>query len=150
MEETEDKKFEDLSKDDELKFDGLLIKIKEILGDKVLEVKESKRLTDSASCLVNPDDTMTSSMKKILRMANKEMGVDKKIFEINRNHKLSRNLLKMYKNNTNDEFIVTAVEQLFDSALLQEGSLSDPHKLVTRINKMLEESSDWYSKINNI
>ena len=150
VEETEDKKFEDLSKDDELKFDGLLIKIKEILGDKVLEVKESKRLTDSASCLVNPDDTMTSSIKKILRMANKEMGVDKKIFEINRNHKLSRNLLKMYKNNTNDEFIVTAVEQLFDSALLQEGSLSDPHKLVTRINKMLEESSDWYSKINNI
>jgi molecular chaperone HtpG len=150
VEEKEDKKFDDLSKDDELKFDSLLSRIKDILGDRILDVKESKRLTDSASCLVNPDDTMTTSMKKILRMANKEMGIDKKIFEINRNHKLTRNLLKMYKNNANDEFIVTAVEQLFDSALLQEGSLLDPHKLVNRINKMLEESSDWYSKINNI
>jgi molecular chaperone HtpG len=145
-----DNKFEELSKDDELNFSSLLSKMKDILGDRVIEVKESKRLTDSAACLVNPDDNITTSMKKILRLANKEMGVDKKIFEINKNHKLIRNMLKMFKNNPNDEFILTAVEQLFESTLLQEGSLLDPHKLVNRINKMLEDSSDWYSKINNI
>jgi molecular chaperone HtpG len=150
VEDKIDSKFEELSKDDELKFSSLLSKIKDILGDKVIEVKESKRLTDSAACLVNPDDNMTTSMKKILRLANKEMGVDKKIFEINKNHKLIRNILKMFNNNANDEFILTAVEQLFESALLQEGSLLDPHKLVNRINKMLEDSSEWYSKINNI
>lgn len=150
VEEKVDSKFEELSKDDELKFSSLLGKMKDILGDRVIEVKESKRLTDSAACLVNPDDNITTSMKKILRLANKEMGVDKKIFEINKDHKLIRNMLKMFKNDANDEFILTAVEQLFESTLLQEGSLLDPHKLVGRINKMLEDSSEWYSKINNI
>lgn len=150
LEIKEEKKFEELSKDDALIFDSLLSKIKDILGDRVLEVKESKRLIDSAACLVNPGDSMTSSMKKILRMANKEVGIDKKIFEINRDHKLTRNLLKIFKKNPNNEFIINAVEQLFEAALLQEGSLTDPHKLVNRINKILEESSEWYSKLNNI
>jgi molecular chaperone HtpG len=150
VEDKVENKFEELSKDDELKFSSLLSKMQDILGDRVIEVKESKRLTDSPVCLVNPDDNMTTSMKKILRLANKEMGVDKKILEINKDHKLIRNMLKMFKNNSNDEFILTTVEQLFESALLQEGSLLDPHKLVNRINKMLEDSSEWYSKIKNI
>ena len=150
LENKVDNKFEELSKDDELNFSSLLNKMKDILGDRVIEVKESKRLIDSAACLVNPDDNITTSMKKILRLANTDMGVDKKIFEINKDHKLIRNMLKMFKNNSNDEFMLTAVEQLFEATLLQEGSLLDPHKFVNRVNKMLEDSSDWYSKINNI
>ena len=80
-------------------------------------------------------------------MANKEMGEQKKIFEVNPNHKLVRNLLKIFKANANDDFIINATEQLFESALLQEGSLDDPHKLVKRINQSLEQSSDWYVEV---
>jgi len=32
---------------------------------------------------------------------------------------------------------------------LLEGSLDDPHKLVNRLNKMLEESSSWYVKVKD-
>jgi molecular chaperone HtpG len=52
--------------------------------------------------------------------------------------------------NSNDEYINNVVEELFESALLLDGSLTDPHKLVTRLNKMLEQSSDWYTEIKKI
>ncbi|MEO8399369.1 MAG: molecular chaperone HtpG [Ignavibacteriaceae bacterium] len=137
-------KFEKLSKDDEKHFDSLLSKMKEILGEKIVEVKESKRLSETPSCLVNPDNTISSSMLKMMRMTNKEMGAQKKIFEVNRDHKLIRNLLAIFKKDSNDNFIKQTTEQLYESALLLEGNLEDPHKLVKRLNDMMEQSSEWY------
>ncbi len=148
--EEKNEKFDELSKDDAKHFDSLLSKMKEILGDRVVEVRESKRLSGSPAVLVNPDDSMSSSMQKILRMTNKDMGVQKKIFEVNKDHKLIRNLLKVFKVNSGDDYVTNVVEELFDTALLTDGSLSDPHKLVSRINKMLEDSSDWYVEVKKI
>jgi molecular chaperone HtpG len=141
--ETTDK----LSSDDQLHFDSLLAKMKEILGDKVEDVKESKRLTGSPSCLVAKEDGMSASMQKMLKMTNQNFGEQKKIFEVNKDHKLLRNLLSVFKKSSNDKYISNVTEQLFESALLLEGSLDDPHKLVNRLNKMLEESSDWYVEV---
>ena len=70
-EKKEEEKAKDLSKADEKIFDKLLLRIKDILGDRVTEVRESKRLHDSASCLVNPDGSMTSHMHKMMQMMNK-------------------------------------------------------------------------------
>lgn len=141
---------EELSSDDSKQFDSLLAKIKEILGERVIEVQESQRLSDSAACVVSPDEGFSSSMQKILRMTNKDFTEQKKIFEINKNHKLTRNLLKVFKADANDEYIKDVVEQLYESALLLEGSLIDPHKLASRINKMLDQSSDWYTSIKKV
>lgn len=139
-------KFEPLSKDDEKHFDSLLDKMKKILGDRVKEVKESKRLKDSPSCLVNADDSISSTMRKILKMSNSEVKLPNQevILEINKDHKLIRNLLEIFKKNSDDEFIKDTTEQLYESALLLEGNLDDPHKLVNRLNKMLTEASDLY------
>jgi molecular chaperone HtpG len=151
-------KFEDVVKDEEPKeayskeddkaFGKLLLKMKEILGDRVTEVHESKRLKGSPSCLINPDDTMSSTMQKILKISNQEMAMppQKRLMEINKDHKLIRNLVNVFKKNENDQFIVDTTEQLYESALLLEGSLDDPHKLVNRLNKMLTEASELYSK----
>lgn len=137
---------EKLSKDDEKQFDSLLSRMKEILGERVTEVKESKRLKGSPSCLINPDDTISSTMQKILKMSNQEMALStqKRLMEINKNHKLIRNLLIVFKDNAKDQFIVDTTEQLYESALLLEGDLDDPHKLVNRLNKMLTEASELY------
>ena len=145
--EKKKKEIEELSADDKLHFDSLLAKMKEILGDKVEDVKESNRLTDSPSCLVSKEEGMSAQMQKILKMANQDMGAQKKIMEVNKDHKLIRNLLKVFKKSNNDEYIRNVTEQLYESALLLEGSLDDPHKLINRLNKMLEESSDWYVEI---
>jgi len=146
----EEEKIEKLDKKDSKHFDSLLDKMKKILGDRVTDVKESKRLSESPACLVNPDDNMTVSMQRLLRLTNKEAAVQKKLLEINKDHKLIRNLIKVFKENSNDEYITNVTEQLFESALLLEGSLDDPYKLVNRLNKMLEQSSEWYTQVKNI
>jgi len=150
--DTEEKKDkpEELSSEDGKQFESLISRIKEILGDRVVEVKESKRLSGSPAILVSPDDSMSSTMQKILRMTNKEMDFQKKIFEINRDHKLIRNLLKVFKSDSKDEYISNVVEELFESALLLDGSLNDPHKLVSRLNQLLEQSSEWYTEIKKL
>ena len=144
--EKKDDQIEKLSKDDEKHFDSLLAKMKDILGDKVTEVKESKRLKESPATLINPDDSMSSTMHKILKMANKDISIpnQKRVMEVNKDHKLIRNLLDIFKKNSKDQFIADTTEQLYESALLLEGNLDDPHKLVNRLNKMLTEASELY------
>lgn len=139
---------EKFSKEDDKAFGKLLLKMKEILGDRVTEVRESKRLKGSPSCLINPDDTMSSTMQKILKMSNQGMAMppQKRLMEINKDHKLIRNLMNVFKKNESDQFIADTTEQLYESALLLEGNLEDPHKLVNRLNKMLTDASEMYSK----
>ena len=147
VDEEKKKDFEELNKDDEKHFSSLLSKMKDVLGDKVSEVRKSTRLRGSASCLVTEGDSMTSSMRKIMKMANQQMvGDEKKVMEVNPDNKLIRNLIEVFKKDSNDKLIENATEQLYESALLLEGSLEDPHKLVKRINELLENSSEWYLK----
>lgn len=124
--------------------------MKEILGDKVTEVKISKRLKDSPACLVNPNTGMSASMQKIMNIVNKDNSIPAHILEINEEHKLIRNLLKVFKQNSSDDYIKNVTEQLYESSLLMEGYLADPHKLVNRINQMLSESSDWYTTMKKL
>lgn len=145
-----DEKKEELSKEDELHMSSLYSRIKEILGDRVKEVKVSDRLKDSPAVLVNADGGLSSSMHKMMQMMNKDTSIPPKIMEINKDHNLIRNLLKVYKNDSKDEYITTVVEQLFEGALLLEGYLADPHKLVQRINKTLDQSSGWYTSVKNL
>ena len=149
IESVEEKKEETkkLSSDDQLHFDSLLAKMKEVLGDRIEDVKESNRLTDSPSCIVTKEEGMSASMQKMLKLANQNIGEQKKIFEVNKDHKLLRNLLTVFKKSSDDDYIKNVTEQLYESALLLEGSLDDPYRLVNRLNKMLEESSDWYVKV---
>ena len=139
----------ELTKDEEKTFDKLLKRIKEILGDKIAEVKVSNRLTDSPACLVNPADGMTSQMQKIFQIVSKDTSIPKKIFEVNKDHKLIRNLLKIYSSDPQDEYITLAVEQLYESSLLLEGYINDPYKIVNGIKRLLEKSSDWHSSVRN-
>ncbi|KAF0151941.1 MAG: molecular chaperone HtpG [Ignavibacteria bacterium] len=141
---------EPLAKDDQKQFYSLLSKMKSILSSRVEDVVESKRLVDSPACLVSKDDSMSAQMKKILKMTKQDVGIEKKILEVNPDHALVRNLVKVFKADSNDEFILKVTEQLMDSALLQEGNLEEPHKLIKRLNEMMEQSSSWYVDLKNI
>jgi molecular chaperone HtpG len=148
--EDKKEKAEELTKDEKLHFDSMLERIKEILGDKVTEVKISERLQNSPACLVNPDNSMSASMQKIMNIVNKDSQVPKKILEVNKDHKLIRNLLKIFRQDSKDEYIENVVVQLYESSLLLEGYLTDPHRLVNRINSLLEDSSEWYTEVKKI
>lgn len=149
MNKTEEKE-EPLSSDDKLHMKSLLSKMKDILGDKVTEVKDSERLQDSPACLVNPDGTMSASMQKIMQMVNKDASIPKRVLEINTNHKIVKNLLKVFKQNPNNDYLRSVTEQLFETSLLLDGYLQDPHLLVSKVNKLLEDSSDWYTELKKM
>jgi len=142
----EKKETKELSGDDLKVFDQLLRRMKDVLGDKVTDVVESKRLTTSPSCLVSPDGTMTSGMQKIMQMMNKDASIPKRIMEINKDHPLVHNLLTIYKKDVNDPHLIRVTDQLYESSLLLEGYLTDAHVMVNRIEDLLESSTDWYVK----
>jgi molecular chaperone HtpG len=129
--------------------DSLLARMKEILGDRVTDVRRSQRLTDSPMCLVNPEGGLTSHMQKMLHIVHRDMSIPSRVMEVNPNHRLIRNLLKIYKQEPQADYLTTAVEQLYESALLLEGYLKDPHRLVQRMNRLLEDSSEWRTSGGN-
>jgi molecular chaperone HtpG len=145
--EKEDKA-EELTDEQKSTMDKLLVRIKDALGDSVTEVKTSQRLSDSPVCLANPDDNVTSSMDKIMRVVSKDTTIPKKVLEINPDHALVRNMLTIFERDENDPFIDQAANQLFESALLLEGYLTDPHALVGRVQDLLTKSSGWYVETN--
>ena len=145
----EDKKQTPLSSEDKEVFDRFLEHVKDVLGDRVTKVKVSTRLSDSPCCLVNPDDGMTSSMQKIMHIVNKDASIPTKVLEINQDHQLIRNLLEVFKGNPTDSYLKDVLEQLFESALLTEGYLKDPHQMVARIQSLMDKSSSWYLSVKN-
>jgi len=143
-------KLPELDKDQESAFDGLLAKIKAVLGDRVSEVRASKRLSGSPACLAAKDGAASSSMEKIMRMIGKDESIPVKVLEINRDHKLVRNMIKIFKSDPDDAFLAQAAEQLFEASLLLDGYLADPHKLVGNLSNLLEKSSGWYAEIKGL
>jgi molecular chaperone HtpG len=144
---------EELSKDESESLDELLKKIKDTLGEKITEVRLSGRLTSSPACLVSPDGTMSSHMQKIMRLVgggDKEDAVPAKVMEINGDHPLVRNMIAIFHADKDDPYLRTCIEQLYESSLLLEGYLSDPHKMVNRINELLEQSSGWYKEVKKM
>ena len=132
------------AKADDRELGDLCARIKNILGDRVTEVKPSERLTDSPAVLVNPDGTMSAQMQKIMQTMNKDMKPTSKIMEINSNHSLIQNMQKIYNKNSKDEYLTRAAENLYYSVLLLDGYLPDPHKMIGGMQELLLDSSQWY------
>ena len=90
--------------------------LKEHLKDKVKDVKVSKRLTTSASCLVADENDMDMHLKKLMAANNQTISDEKRILEININHSLVSKVMSLDKN-SKDKFS----EILYDHAKLMEG-----------------------------
>jgi len=139
-----------LSDDDSASFEALLAKMKEILGDKVTDVRVSHRLADSPAVLVSPDGNLSSSMEKLLKVMQKDDSVPVKVLEVNRDHPLLRSLLRMFKADAEDKTLADMTRSLFDASLLLDGYLKDPQELAARTGKLLEEAAAWYTEVRKI
>ncbi len=139
-----------LAEEDVNSFDALVVRMQEILGTKVKEVRVSHRLADSPACLVAPDGGLTSSMEKLMRVMQKDDTIPQKVLEVNRDHPILRNLLRIHKNDSQDTLLTEMVEALFDTSLLLDGYLKDPHALASRTNKLMEQAGAWYADLKKI
>lgn len=139
-----------LSEDDSASFDGLMARMKEILGDTVTEVRVSHRLADSPAVLVAPDGGMTASMEKLLKVMNKDDSLPVKILEVNRDHPLLRSMLRIFKADREDRVLADMTRNLFDGCLLLDGYLKDPQALAARESRLLTEAAAWYVEVKKI
>ena len=83
-------------------------------------------------------------MQKIMRVMNRDASIPARLMEINRDHPLIRNLLRIYQKDVQDMHLKIVTEQLYESALLMDGYLEDAHEMVNRIEGLMEKSTEWY------
>jgi len=132
-----DKK-DDKDKKEEEKYKDLLVAIKNVLGDKVAEVRISKRLTKSPVCLVTGSGGMTFNMEQLLKGANQIAPRASKIMELNEKHQIFSVLQKMFKKDKNSLEFKKFSELLFHQALLIEGyELENPVEFSNLISDMM-------------
>lgn len=104
-------------------YESLLTQIKELLSDKVDDVRVTNRLTDSPACLVAGAHDMDAQMKKIMEAAGQQVPESKPSFEVNPEHPL----VKLLNEEQNDERFNDLTHVLFDQAALAMGEqLKEP------------------------
>lgn len=127
---------EEVNKD----FEAVLKQIKDVLADKVSDVRLSHRLTESPACLVADVYGMSLNMERIMKDAGQGMGMGmgmgrKPIFELNPTHPL---VVRM-KEEQDDNRFADLTHILFDQAILSEGGqLDDPAAFVHKLNGLLQ------------
>ncbi|MDH4099720.1 MAG: molecular chaperone HtpG [Nitrospirota bacterium] len=118
--------------------------MKEVLGDRVSKVEESKRLVDSPAVLVSSLGMMTTTMERYIKASGKEMGfTPPKVLEINSSHPLIRKLAELHRTSkvgADEAMLRDCVEQIADNAFIAAGLLADPKKLVDRMYKIMEQA----------
>lgn len=113
--------------------------LQEVLGEKISEVKESKRLINSPAVILNQDGMMTSSMQRVMQAMNKETGLaGKKLLEVNPRHELIKRLVALREKD--ESFARLAAEQIYDNALIAAGLMDDPRDMVNRMYQILERA----------
>ncbi len=115
----------------------LIVKFKEVLGDKVEDVIESKRLVSSPVTLVVGSGGLDPQMEKIMQMMDKQYSASKRLMEINLEHPLIKNLSSLIAQNKNEELQNKTIIQLYEGALLIEGIMKSPSEFVSRMNELL-------------
>ncbi len=121
------------------KINELCSYLKEVLGERVKEVKSSDRLVDSPAMIVNVDGHMTSSMERIMQAQGGEANLamaGKKDLEINPASSLMKKIVGL--KDTDSNFAKDIAEQVFDNAMIQAGLLVDSQQMVNRSYRILE------------
>jgi molecular chaperone HtpG len=130
LDEADKKKQEESAKEAE----PLVKKLKELLGDRVGDVRVSARLTDSPSCLALSDYEMAPHLARLLREAGHDMPDNKPTLEINPQHAL----LKRVEAEADEAKAKDLATLLLEQAEIAAGAqLPDPSAFVQRMNRVL-------------
>jgi len=122
-------------------FSALRERFAAVLGDRVLEVRESKALVDSPARLVSKDSSPQRNMFRINRLLDRDYELPVKMLELNPRHPLIRNLSGLLIGNSDNALIDVVVEQVFETALLQEGLHPDPASMANRMYQLMQAAT---------
>ena len=135
--ETPAEQDDDKPKLDEGQVAALTVRMKTVLGERVQDVRESKSLVGSAARLTSDDTSERRHMFRINRLLDRDYELPVKTLEVNPRHALIRNLSQL----ADGELFSAVVEQLFETALLQEGLHPDPASMASRLMVLLQAAT---------
>jgi molecular chaperone HtpG len=128
-------------------FSRVLQLFREAVGDRVREVRESSRLTESPCCLVNAEGGFSTQMQRLMKLANKDFPEAARILEINPSSPLIRRLCRLSANAEHDAFIKQCGLQLWSNALILEGITPEAEDMVGRIQSFMNEAAEKRSPL---
>ena len=120
-------------KDEKKELSDLFEFIKTELEEKVKEVKPSRRLKDSVSCLSADSYDMSAYMEKIMKATGQDMPASKRVLELNTNHPVLQKLKKMYESDKNDPKLKEYSHLLYDLAVIGEGGKVENPSLFSKL-----------------
>ena len=112
----------------------LVARLKELLGEKVEDVRVSARLTDSPSCLVLSEFDMAPHFARLMREAGQELPDSKPTLEVNPAHPLVQRVQSESDEGKAGDIATLLLEQAEIAAGAQ---LADPAAFVQRMNRVL-------------
>jgi molecular chaperone HtpG len=113
---------------------GLLKRIKDALGERVVEVRVSERLTESPAVLVLGEHDLGERLRRILAAAGQKTPEVRPVLEVNVGHPLVSYLDGV----TDSEQFTELAQLLYDQASLAEGALlANAPQYVQRLNRLL-------------
>lgn len=129
-----DKEENEAQKEQDKAFDSFIERVKNLLGERVKEVRLTHRLTDTPAVVSTGNDQMTTQMAKLFAAAGQPVPEVKYTFELNPEH----HLVKKVTGIADEAEFADWVELLLEQAMLAErGSLENPAAFIKRINKLL-------------
>ena len=114
--------------------------IKETVGERIGEVRVSKRLVGSPAIALSSDSEMTVNMRRMMKALNRDgmAGPDPMPdIEINPDHALIVSLEKV--RNSDAELGKVVAQQVADQTLAAAGLLDDPRTMLGRMTSLLEK-----------
>lgn len=127
----------------------LIERFKKVLGEKVSNVLESNRLVDSVVTLSSGENALDPQMERMMQMLDKNYVNTKKILEVNINHSLIQNIIKLISTNSNEEQVDNYINLLYSSALLIDGNLKNANEFIDQIKELMLQSSNIEILKNN-
>ena len=120
---------------------ALLAVMKVALGERVKDVRASKRLADSAVCLVNEGGLDRTLEKYLSRQKDSGVSVSAPVLEVNGAHPLIAALARKAEGDAKAPLLNDAAFLLLDQAHVLEGeALSDPQGFGRRLAAVMEKA----------
>lgn len=122
--------------DDQLR--RLLARLKAALGEEVSDVRASKRLKESAVCLVAEEHGLDLRMERFLQQHSQIDRLSKRVLEVNGQHELIRRMATMATDEASGLQFDELARLLLDQARIVEGEpIPDPGAFSRRLSSFL-------------
>ncbi|MBT3192141.1 MAG: molecular chaperone HtpG [Verrucomicrobia bacterium] len=135
----EEEENEAISEETQTAYEGMLGKLSEAL-EEVKSVRLSRRLTESAACLVAEEGEMNAQMERLMAQFGGPNGAPAtpRILELNPEHDAVKALLALYDEDSASEDVTEFGRLFLDQAIIAEGSrIKDPAAFSRRVNMLI-------------